>query len=81
MHAMRKPCSFMRAGFMTGEPGEPSTNDSGGAAWCEAIERCRHARDHGHVAAGTWTDLLVVNGARLADITRRRLQAALMLEP
>ena len=59
---------------------EPSTDDDGGdAAWREAIERRRPAHDQGPVAVGTWADLLVVNGAPLADVTMLPQREALAL--
>jgi hypothetical protein len=51
---------------------EPSPDDGVDAAWRDARERRRHARDQGRVEAGTRADRLVVNGAPQADVTRRR---------
>ena len=59
---------------------EPSTDNGGGdAAWREAIERRRPARDQDPVAVGTWADLLVVNCAPLADVTMLRRRESLAL--
>jgi hypothetical protein len=68
----------MRAGLWLGSL-EPSTDDGGDAAWREAIERRRPVRDQGPVAVGTWADLLVVNGAPLADVTMLRQRESLTL--
>jgi imidazolonepropionase-like amidohydrolase len=60
---------------------EPSTGDGVDAAWREASERRRPARHQGTVEAGKRADLLVVNGAPLADVTRLRRRESLTLGP